>query len=181
MTPLNNLSTGDLELIRTSIKDDYYKKGLEKLKTLKTHGQFKPIHLRSASDLEDYLEAYKQFYQSMYNKAVAAREKLIFDLENQKGSDYKVYDYKNKYYNESLADLVKNVSVKTRILEHQGELIQQINPVFAEPKPKGLLDYRTQFFAPAKYFLELRFETYLLFNIMVIWFSICDLLYYLVF
>ena len=106
----------------------------------------------------------------MYNKAVAAREKLIFDLENEKGSEYKVYDYKNKYYNESLADLVKNVSVKTRILEHQGELIQQINPVFAEPKPKGPLDYRTQFFAPAKYFLGLRFETYL-FNILVIWFS----------
>jgi ABC-type multidrug transport system ATPase subunit len=172
---IKQLIAGDLELIRTSIKDDYYKKGLEKLKTENpwTIQTYTPAF---SSDLEDYLEAYKQFYQSMYNKAVAAREKLIFDLENQKGSDYKVYDYKNKYYNESLADLVKNVSVKTRILEHQGELIQQINPVFAEPKPKGPLDYRTQFFAPAKYFLELRFDTYL-FNIMVIWFS--SLIFYI--
>jgi hypothetical protein len=157
----------NLELIRKSIKDDYYQKGLEKIDvdspwTIET---YTPAF---SSLLEDYLSSYKQFYQSIYNKAVAAREKIIYDMENEKGADYKVYESKNKYYNESLADLVKNVSVKTRIVEDNGELVQQINPVFADPKPTSVLDYRAQFFAPRKNLLGIQVDTYY-FNILIIW------------
>jgi ABC-type multidrug transport system ATPase subunit len=160
--------SGNLELIRTSVKDDYFKKGLEKL-NVQTSWSIKTITPEFNSNLEEYLSSYKQFYQGIYNKAVAAREKMIFEMENSKTSDYKVYEHKNEYYNESLADLVKNVSVKTRILEHNGELIQQINPIFADPKPKSILDYRAQFFAPVKNFLGLQIDTYY-FNILIIWF-----------
>jgi len=159
--------TNNLELIRKAIKDDYFKNGLEKLDP-QSPWSVKIFTPNFNSTLEEYLNNYKQFYQTIYNKAVAAREKMIFEMENAKGSDYKVYELKNKYYNESLADLVKNVSVKTRILEHEGELIQQINPVFADPIPKGLLDYRAQFFAPTKNFFGLQLDTYY-FNILVIW------------
>jgi ABC-type multidrug transport system ATPase subunit len=164
---IKQIVLGDLELIRTSIKDDYFKKGLEKIDT-QSPWSIKTFTPEFNTALEAYLTSYKQFYQGIYNKAVAAREKMIFDMENAKGSDYKVYEYKNEYYNESLADLVKNVSVKTRILEHDGELIQQVNPIFADPKPKGLLDYRAQFFAPVKNFLGLQMDTYY-FNILIIW------------
>jgi hypothetical protein len=164
---VNSTVVYNLELIRNSIKDDYYKKGLEKIDvdspwTIET---YTPAF---SSLLEDYLSSYKQFYQSIYNKAVAAREKIIYDMENAKGTDYKVYEYKNKYYNESLADLVKNVSVKTRIVEDNGELVQQINPVFVDPKPTSALDYRAQFFAPRKNLLGIQVDTYY-FNILVIW------------
>ncbi len=165
----------NLELIRTSIKDDYFKKGLEKIE-LQSPWSLKIYTPEFNIILENYLTSYKQFYQGIYNKAVAAREKLIFDMENEKGSDYKVFEYKNKYYNESLADLVKNVSAKTRILEYKGELVQQINPVFVQPKPKGLLDYRAQFFAPSKNLIGLQIDTYY-FNILVIWFV--SLLFYI--
>lgn len=157
----------NLELIRNTIKDDYFKKGLEKLNP-QSPWSLKTFTPEFNTTLEEYLAAYKQFYQTIYNKAVAAREKLIFEMENAKGTDYKVYEYKNKYYNESLADLVKNVSVKIRILEHEGELIQQINPVFADPIPKGVLDYRAQFFAPSKNFFGMQIDTFY-FNILVIW------------
>ncbi len=162
------LVSGNLELIRNSVKDDYFKKGLEKINT-QSPWSIKTVTPEFSSSLEEYLNSYKQFYQGIYNKAVAAREKMIFEMENAKGSDYKVYESKNEYYNESLADLVKNVSVKTRILEHNGELVQQINPIFADPKPKGILDYRAQFFAPTKNFLGLQMDTYY-FNILIIWF-----------
>lgn len=165
----------NLELIRTSIKDDYFKKGLEKIE-LQSPWSLKIYTPEFNTVLENYLTSYKQFYQGIYNKAVAAREKLIFDMENEKGSDYKVFEYKNKYYNESLADLVKNVSAKTRILEHNGELVQQINPIFVQPKPKGMLDYRAQFFAPSKNLIGFQIDTYY-FNILVIWFV--SLLFYI--
>jgi hypothetical protein len=164
-----------LELIRTSIKDDYFTKGLEKV-NLQSPWTLKMFTPEFNTTLENYLAAYKQFYQVFYNKAVAAREKMIYEMENAKGSSYKVYEYKNKYYNESLADLVKNVSTKTRILESDGELIQQVNPVFADPKPKGVLDYRAQFFTPVKNLAGMLVDTYY-FNILVIW--LVSLLFYL--
>jgi hypothetical protein len=118
--------------------------------------------------LEDYFGNYKKSYQLLYNKVVAAREKKMYDLENVEGSDYDVNEYKNKYYNESLADLVKNVKEKERIIEFNGHLIQQINPVFQEPIASGPLDYRAQFLAPSKNLLGRSFSTYF-FNILVIW------------
>jgi len=157
----------NLELIRTSIKGDYYVKGLEKI-DLRLPWTIRTCTPEFNSALENYLTSYKQFYQGIYNKAVAAREKMIFEMENEKGTNFKVYESKNKYYNESLGDLVKNVSVKIRILEYNGELVQQINPIFADPKAKNLFDYRAQFFAPIKNFMGLKIDTFI-FNILVIW------------
>lgn len=155
----------NLELIRTSIKDESFKKGLEKIdfNTPWTASMFTPAFNGA---LETYFDEYKAYYQGIYNKADAASERLTFDLE--KDGDFKVYLAKNKYYNESLADLVKNVSTKSRLLEHDGELVQQINPIFADPKPKGLLDYRAQFFSPTKNLLGVQVDTFI-FNILVIW------------
>ena len=76
---------------------------------------------------------------------------------------------KNQTYNESLSDLVRNLTVKDRVIEYKGQLLQIIDPVFNKPKePKTLLNYRTHFFAPEKYFLGTYFDTYW-FNIIVIW------------
>ena len=63
-----------------------------------------------------------------------------------------------------------NVAEKDRIIEYNGELIQQINPIFNEPKnPLHFFDYRAQFFAPTKYFAGTYLSTYT-FNLIVIWF-----------
>jgi hypothetical protein len=157
----------NLELIRNSVKDDYFKKGLEKV-NLNEPWTAKMYTPEFNKTLEDYFAIYAQFYQGIYNKAVSAKEQKVFMLENEKGTNYKLSEYKDKYYNESLADLVKNVSTKTRIIEHNGELIQQFNPVFVDLKSKGALDYRTQFFSPAKNLFGIKMETYT-FNLIIIW------------
>jgi hypothetical protein len=54
-------------------------------------------------------------------------------------------------------------------LEYNGELIQQINPVFQNPGKNGVFDYRTQFFAPKKNLLGLEISTFW-FNSLIIWF-----------
>jgi len=154
----------DLTIIETTLRKDYFRKGLEKeLAADWTLKDFTPAFNKK---LEDFFIAYKKFYQEAYNKAVAARENVILQLE--KNPDYKLNDYKNDYYNESLADLVKNVNEKNRIIEFNGELIQQVNPVFLPPAPKSPVDYRAQFFAPEKQFLGISFSTYL-FDLLVIW------------
>jgi hypothetical protein len=157
----------DITIIQETLQPDYFKKGLEDvdLTTPWTKEKFTPEFSKM---LENYLAAYKKFYQDIYNKAVAARENLTFNKENAEGSSYKLNDYKNRYFNESLADLVKNVSVKDRIIEFNGHLIQQINPVFLDPVPTGIFDYRAHFFAPKKNLLGTMVSTFL-FNSLVIW------------
>jgi hypothetical protein len=144
----------------------YFRKGLEgmDLESRWTIDQYTPAFDKK---LESYLAAFKKFYQEAYNKAVAAREHLIFKIEKE-GKGVTLNSVKNRYYNESLADIVKNVSVKDRIIEFNGRLYQQINPVFLDPKPQGILDYRTHFFAPHKNLFGMLVDTYW-FNILVVW------------
>lgn len=163
---LKSLLQKDIDIIKNTIVDNYYKKGIDKeLAKDWTIATFTP---EFNDKLEAYLQAFRKFYQDAYNVAVARREKKIYELENQKDSRYNVNEAKNRYFNESLADLVRNVNEKNRILEFRGELIQQINPVFLTPKAKGILDYRAQFFAPEKNLLGATIPTFT-FNLLVIW------------
>jgi ABC-type multidrug transport system ATPase subunit len=156
----------DLDIIKNTIAKDFFQRGLENdLKVEWTIEKFTPEFNKK---LEDFIAAYKKFYQDAFNIAVSQREALIVKMENAKNSNYKLNDIKNQYFNESLADLVKNVSEKDRIIEYQGKLYQQINPIFVDPRPSGPLDYRAHFFAPQKNLFGAMVSTFL-FNNLVIW------------
>lgn len=90
-----------------------------------------------------------------------------------------IHEEKNKFFNESLADLVRNSSVPKRILEYQGKLIQTINPIFQLPQPTHPLDYRTAFFVPEKNLAGNFISTYW-FNFMILWLMvlICYIMLY---
>jgi ABC-type multidrug transport system ATPase subunit len=164
----------DLAIVQSILVNDYFKKGLEKeLASPWTVASFTPDFNKK---LETFLTAYRKFYQDIFNKAVSAREAVIFQLEKDKNAGYNLNDHKNRYYNESLADLVKNIDEKDRIIEFKGRLLQQINPVFQEPKPEHPLDYRTHFFAPQKNLFGALVSTYW-FDTLVIW--VMTLLLYL--
>jgi ABC-type multidrug transport system ATPase subunit len=157
-----------LEVIQTTIRDEaYYVKGLDGV-GINRDWTLAVFTSEFDQKLEAYLNGFREFYQDAYNKAVTKREQLIVASENQPGSTYNLNEYKNKYHNESLADVVTNISEKERIIEQGGRLFQQINPVFFDPRPEGILDYRAQFFAPRKNLFGASVETYW-FNILVIW------------
>lgn len=165
---LKQIITKDLRIIQRELaREPYHKKGLEglDLETPWTFADFTPALNKS---LEAYFAGYEEFYQKAFNKAMAFREKKMYDDEHDRDQPVDLNLYKNAYYNESLADLVKNIKEKERIIEFEGELIQQINPVFLDPEPAGPLDYRAQFFAPTKNLFGSMVSTYY-FNILVIW------------
>lgn len=119
-------------------------------------------------EMETYLTGYKKYYQDIYNQAVAAREEYMSSKTSPGITDAELTRLKNSFYNESLADLVTKVSEKNRIIEFEGRLVQQIDPVFQDPRPTHVFDYRTHFFAPQKNLLGNLVTTYW-FNILVIW------------
>lgn len=156
----------DIAIIQETIRKNYYKKGLEKVLDKDwTEKDFTPDFI---ANLDAYLAAFKLFYQEAYNKQVATREALISAYESDKDLDYNLNYYKNRYFNESLADLVMNVNEKNRIIEFEGKLIQQSNPIFQDPEPKNALDYRTPFFSPLKNLFGVIIDTFW-YNMLVIW------------
>lgn len=119
----------------------------------------------STKAVSDFLGQYRQRYQNIYNENVALQEtKMSYYNKHGWNADW----HKDRYFNQSLSDLVRNVNGMNRLVEHEGALIQLIDPVFQTPKPTHLLDYRAPFFASEKAFLGARFGTFH-FNALVIW------------
>lgn len=159
----------DLRLLQREIQHEPFKEGLE---TLDLEEDFKREGLTQETEqqLRDYLKAMEVFYRRKFNEAVLNKEKMIYFFESSEEYDYDYNGLKNHYHNESLYDIVRNITVKERIIEFEGKLIQQLDPIFAVPgPPKHILDYRAHFLAPQKHFLNTYFSTYY-FNIAIIWF-----------
>ncbi len=157
-----------LKLIKNEIEKEPFKQGLEDI-NLENALNFEKYTPQTGAMLTTYLDAVNQHYLDKFKLAVKKKERYIYFLENESQSGFDLNDFKNRYSNESLTDLLRNINVKDRIIEHEGELIQQVDPIFNEPMyPAHALDYRTHFFAPKKYFLGTYFDTFS-FNLSVIW------------
>lgn len=161
---VKKLVAAKLQILIDNLKDEPYKPGMEKSDLSKDLRPENYTKIRGG-DIDAYLEDYKKYYQQIYNRNVDTIEKKMAYLESH-GTN--INEDKNKYYNESLADLVKNINVKQRLLEYNGKLIQQINPIFQDPKPSHIADYRTAFFLPVKNLFGIQISTFW-FNMIVIW------------
>jgi len=169
---VKNIINSHLGIIREVLAHEPFKPGFEKV-NLEEDFSIKNYTKLRGGMLENYIEEYRKHYQKIYNDNVLLIEKrMAFDEKN----GVNINDEKNRYYNESLADLVKNVTVKERLLEYNGKLIQQINPIFQDPTPTGILDYRTAFFVAEKNLLGTRVSTFW-FNLFVIW--VMTILFYI--
>jgi ABC transport system ATP-binding/permease protein len=163
---IQQIVSRNLLIMRAQLASEPFRQGLENvdLNEVLTPGKYSKA---TGQLIQSYLDQLQKYYQKIYNENVAIEEKAMSYFEkNTEG--YNVNEYKNRYYNESLADLVKNVNTKERLLEYNGEIIQQINPIFQTPRPSNLIDYRAAFFVPEKNFFGVTISTYI-FNILVIW------------
>jgi ABC transport system ATP-binding/permease protein len=154
-----------LKILRDNLRNEKFKLGIEKL-SIDSEITIGKFNGELGEKLDRYFDEYQKHYRKIYNQYTAKIEKRMVKNE-RKGRN--INDDKNRYLNESLSDLVRNTTTKSRLLEYDGELIQQINPVFQDPGKSGIFDYRTQFFAPKKNLLGVEIGTFW-FNIIVIWF-----------
>jgi len=116
---------------------------------------------------EDYLEKIKGHYNIMFQKANLQKENYIRYWLEQNPKSYEWE--RNAYHNESVADQVKKIFEKNKIVEYENEFFQQIDPIYLDPHPEGFLNFRSHFYAPRKYFAGRYWNTYN-FNLVFIWF-----------
>jgi len=115
--------------------------------------------------VDAFLKQYKERYRKLFNEHSRVIEKKMEFLEKQGRN---VLQEKNEYYSESLANMVTNMTTKNRLLEYQGQIIQQIDPIFQTPSTENPLNYRAAFFFPEKNLLGMTVSTFF-FDLLVIW------------
>ncbi|MGI6478632.1 MAG: ATP-binding cassette domain-containing protein [Salinivirgaceae bacterium] len=113
----------------------------------------------------DYLSRVTDYYEIEIAKATKAKENIIIALDAKDPSIY--INQQNKYHNEAVGDIVKNIYVK-QVVESDGKLIKQRDPIFRISKPDNLFSFRTHFYSPKKHFMGAYFDTFW-FNTVIVW------------
>lgn len=114
-----------------------------------------------------FLADLKRYYINQFSIANREKERHLGKLMKERRSVY--FSMLDRYHNESVSDQVKKIYEKNQIIEYEGQLYQQIDPIFLDPVPEGVIGIRSHFFAPRKYFLGKYYDTFN-FNIGFIWF-----------
>ncbi len=114
-----------------------------------------------ASRINDFLDELNVFYMDRYTIVNREKHKYIDRLMEQKKGIY--FKLLNSSHNESVADNVKKIYEKNPLVEYEGRLYQQKDPIYLYPETT-----RSHFYAPAKLLGGKFFDTYW-FNMAVIW------------
>ncbi|MDD6002835.1 MAG: ATP-binding cassette domain-containing protein [Bacteroidales bacterium] len=119
-----------------------------------------------SDEVEEYLSELDHYYGKLFNLAENEIESRKRYYEEQKPGYY--LNRRNKYFNEKLQDIVKNVFEKNKIIRYENRLIQQVDPIFLDADNSTWFGFRSHFYAPNKWFMGRYYDTFY-FNIVVIW------------
>jgi hypothetical protein len=118
-----------------------------------------------------HLSGLKIFYNGLYQKIRAEKDRLINKLNKEKGAQY-LYEQKMKFHNKSLETLVLNSESKEIYRETPCGIMQKIAPVYKSP---DFTSGRAHFLASQKNVSGIIIGT-LGFNLAIIW-LMCTFLY----
>lgn len=116
--------------------------------------------------IKDYLAVMRNYYSYKFNQIHQAKEEEINSLLKQSKEQFRKLN--DDYFNESVSDIVTKTYEKNKIIRYKNRLIQNYDPIYLEPRPKNIMDFRSQFMAPVKKFLGFSFDTFW-FNMLIIW------------
>jgi ABC transport system ATP-binding/permease protein len=113
------------------------------------------------SELLNFINVLNSHFNNTFNKVTAE-----IDSEIKKFGDDKYENLKGLVTNEALTDYATNRIEIDKLVEEKQRLVQKEDPIYLEPKGKRFLD--AHFYAPNKYFLGKKIDTFWA-NIGVLW------------
>jgi ABC-type multidrug transport system ATPase subunit len=113
---------------------------------------------------KSFLDSLSRFYSAELGNVTSRRDAVYGKLRSQMGGDA-VFNFRQTYYNENLADLVLNNGGENKIVAGRGKLIRKKDPIFMEPDSHS---GNAHFYAPVKIIGSWKIDTFW-FNFMVIW------------
>ncbi|MEM9024590.1 MAG: ABC transporter permease, partial [Bacteroidota bacterium] len=127
--------------------------------------QFDAVVLENTNS---YLKSLTAYYNSNYNYVRHLKDSIILDRTSSPLLRKSYRMVMDNHHNEHVEDMARKTFNDIKIIEHQGRLIRQIDPIYFNPAPQHLFDFRAHFFSPNKHFLG-RFYNAFYFNIAALW------------
>jgi ABC-type multidrug transport system ATPase subunit/uncharacterized tellurite resistance protein B-like protein len=114
-----------------------------------------------ADSLTKYLDRLDLVFSKISNSANDRRDSF-YNM-----NDIKLKKLENDYYNYKLLEIVTKPYERKKILVYNNSLVQNTDPIYLNPYKKGFLNFRTHFYAPAKYIFGIKTDTFV-FNISLV-------------
>ena len=122
------------------------------------------FNLNVAESTRHFLDKIKLYYVGLGSESGYKKDFEYSRLVDSLGRDG-VYDFKQKYYNTGLADLVLNRTEVNKMIEVDYQLVQKKDPVFMYPESQF---GRSHFYSPVKRVGNFYIDTFW-FNLAVVW------------
>ncbi len=116
-------------------------------------------------DISEFLTQVRNENQNIYLSSLKQKDNLYNVLIEELGGKEEFKQYKNKYYNNQLAFIIKNDKELIKFFEHNNNIIGLKDPIFRLPFSR---DGRAHFYAPMKRVGNFYIDTFW-FNILVVW------------
>jgi ABC-type multidrug transport system ATPase subunit len=123
-----------------------------------TPNLFKP---EIADSLSRYLDRMDKVFGRITNSA-GDRIDRFYNLY-----DIKLKELENDFYNYKLEEIVTKPYERKKILVYKNTLIQNTDPIYLDSYKRGLLAFRTHFYAPSKFIFGVKTDTFV-FNISLV-------------
>ncbi|MDQ1296654.1 MAG: hypothetical protein QG611_632, partial [Bacteroidota bacterium] len=104
--------------------------------------EFNPV---IADSVTAYLKKLDEIFSSISNSAENSRD-MFYNINSSK-----LDQWKNDYYNYKLEEIVTKYYERKKLLLYKNSIVQNIDPIYLDPDKRGLLGFRTHFYAPVKY------------------------------
>jgi len=117
----------------------------------------------------NFISTLRRLHVNRFNNASNEKDSIALTLTSDPTQMLQFNRLRATFKNQSVTDLVENLTSVNRIIQIGDELVRKIYPIYMDPDPDHYFDFRTQFFAPKKYFLGTYFTT-LAFNLGIVWF-----------
>jgi ABC-type multidrug transport system ATPase subunit len=123
-----------------------------------TPNEFNPV---IADSLSKYLDRVYKTFSKISNSASDIRDRF-YNM-----NDLYLKKLENDYYNYKLLEIVTKPYERKKILYYNNTLVQNTDPIYFDPDKKGLFNFRTHFYSPAKYIFGVKTDTFV-FNISLV-------------
>lgn len=125
---------------------------------------FARIDDSTVNRIKSALDSLSTFHSGLMSRLISRHDDIYNELVKTSGQEA-VYGMKQRFGNNSLSDLVKNVVSEKKIIRGGGKLIRKYEPVFMNPVSGS---GNAHLYAPVKKVGTINIDT-LVFNVMIIW------------
>lgn len=131
--------------------------------------EVKSFDAETALSLTNYLDSLEDYYNSRLLQANHSKQRTIqYMIETNPALYNRLRD---DYFNEHLADIVRKVYERNRMLIYKNRIIQKYHPIYKDPVDIRWPGIRAHFYSPVKLLGHKAVDTFY-FNIGVVWIMI---------